>query len=301
MNTYPFERKQERKLDFLVSLVKESRKFQGIDDALVKQEILKELHKKRAYQGIVGRSHERSLERNKTIKTIIRRVRASLFLLHGAYYGKRSDLRYKLLEKLQKNIHADEEKVVELHKRILHCHTSTRERMSFYEDLYHALFQLIGKPQSILDVGCGLNPVSYPFMHLKDVAYTASDFSQRDCDFVKNYFDLLTKRYPVHGEVICINVLDDEGIAALKRLPAVDVCFLFKVSDLIDRKGHKPTEKVVQAVHAKYVIVSFSTKTLSGQLMEKRRRVWFETMIERLGYSFEIVEKQNELFYVIKK
>ena len=221
--------------------------------------------------------------------------------MHGAYYGKRSDLRYKLFEKLRKNIHADEEKIIELHKKILYCHTSARERMSFYEELYQEIFTITGTPKSILDLGCGMNPVSYLFMHLDHLTYIASDFSQIDCDFVQAYFDLMKERHSLQGTTPCINLLDSQGIEAVQRLPAVDVAFLFKVSDLIDRKGHKPTEQVVQTVHAKYIVVSFSTKTLSGEQMDKRRRVWFEMMTERLGYSFTIIEKSNELFYVVKK
>ena len=291
----------DQNVDNVIRLVKQSRKFQGIDDALIRKALLNEINKKRSHRIVLERSDERSLERNKTVKALIRRVRASLFLLHGAYYGKRSDLRYKLLEKLAKNIHADEDKILELHKKILHCHTSARERMGFYEILYREIFTLTGTPQSILDLGCGMNPVSYPFMHLNNIAYIASDFSQIDCDFVQAYFDVVKEKYPLQGQTTCINLLDPEGIEALQRLPAVDVAFLFKVSDLIDRKGHKPTEKVVQAVHARYIIVSFSTKTLSGKQMDKRRRIWFEMMIERLGYTFKTIEKLNELFYVVTK
>ena len=301
MKTYHDISHYENNINYLVSLVKQSRKFQGIDDALIRKEILKEVNKKRPYCIAVERSDERSLKRNKTVKAVIRRVRASLFLLHGAYYGKRSGVRYKLLDKLEKNIHVDEQKVTDLHKKILHCHTSTRERMRFYEELYRNIFAVTGIPKSILDLGCGMNPTSYPFMHLGNIIYIASDFSQVDCDFVKNYFDIIAAQYPLQGRTLCINLLDSAGIDALQGLPPVDVCFLFKVSDLIDRKEHKPTEKVVQAVNAHYVIVSFSTKTLSGERMDKQRRIWFEMMVNRLGYSYHIIEKVNELFYIVKK
>ncbi len=42
-------------------------------------------------------------------------------------------------------------------------HASTRERLAGLDAFYGQLFQLTGAPHSILDIGCGLHPLLFPF------------------------------------------------------------------------------------------------------------------------------------------
>jgi 16S rRNA (guanine(1405)-N(7))-methyltransferase len=272
-------------------MVKSSTKFRQLDDAVVEKELLRRFHHHPALWKLLDRD-EKHLERNSKVKDLVRAVRGSLFPLHSLYYGKRATKRDGLLRKLAKK--SDD---LELHREILHCHTSTRERLSFYEDLYREIFEITGVPARILDLGCGLNPVSVPFMHLKDITYIASDFTQGDCEFLHGYFDVVGLK----GEVVQLDLLEDKDLKKLQSLEFVDVCFMFKLADILDRKRHKRSELVLQAVNSRYIIVSFSTKTISGQPMDRPRRGWFEMMLKRLGYLYEVIEKKNEIFYVVKK
>ena len=91
-------------------------------------------------------------------------------------------------------------------------------------------------------------------------------------------------------------------ISNLTGIPPADLCFLFKMTDILDQgKGHKVTEEIIRKVPAKFVVVSFPTKTMSGKRMNYPRRKWIELMCQRLNYEVKIIEFSNELFYVIKK
>ena len=59
------------------------------------------------------------------------------------------------------------------------------ERISIYKDLYKQIFKITKKPKSILDLGCGLNPLSYPLMNLKNVTYNACDIAINDLNLIK--------------------------------------------------------------------------------------------------------------------
>ena len=45
---------------------------------------------------------------------------------------------------------------------ILTLHSSTRERLPILDRFYRAVFEITGQPASILDLGCGLNPLACP-------------------------------------------------------------------------------------------------------------------------------------------
>src|SRR3989338_2347218 len=69
----------------------------------------------------------------------------------------------------------------------LKSHKSTKERIEIYPTLYKRIFNLTGKPKSILDLGCGLNPLSYIYLgnHLK---YIASECNRKDCLLLEEWF-----------------------------------------------------------------------------------------------------------------
>ena len=181
------------------------------------------------------------------------------------------------------------------YKKVLTFHASTKERLLDYLKLYKKIFDITGKPKTIIDLGCGLNPFSIPFMKLSNVTYYAYDLSLNELDLINKFF----KKNKIKGKAIELNVLD---LKKLNNLPKADVSFLFKMSAVIDKgKGHKKTEDVIDGIPAKYVVVSFPTITMSGKPMNAPRRRWMEWLCDRRGWKYQIIEFKNEIFYVLKK
>ncbi len=231
-------------------------------------------------------------------KIIIKRVRERLRRFHGVYRAaSQSRQRNDLLEQL---VNAPLAKSLPLINEILVTHPSTQERLSFYPRLYHQLFHSTGKPASIIDVGCGLNPFSIPLMNLKKLRYYAFDISNEEIGLLQKLFRYLHQQNrQFHGTAAILDALHWAKLAGIK---SADLCFLFKMTDMLDQgRGHKATEMAISAVPAKHVVVSFPTKTLSGRKMNFPRRKWIELMCRRLGYSYTLLRFENELFYVVKK
>ncbi len=109
-----------------------------------------------------------NLEKKSERKKIIKEVRSILHAVYGVF--KKS--KYSKKEKLLKEMSSTED--LETHNKILELHRSTKERLNYYPFIYEKIFAITGKPKSILDLGCGLNPVSFPYMGLKDVQYYAT-------------------------------------------------------------------------------------------------------------------------------
>ncbi|MEK6845208.1 MAG: hypothetical protein AABY26_00495 [Nanoarchaeota archaeon] len=204
--------------------------------------------------------------------------------------------------------HAEEKKVLPLPAKItseslqnlLEAHSSTRERLPFYFHLYSQLWKLTKKPKIILDLGCGINPLSLMFMGIEETQYYAYDINEKEVSLLNHFFSQWEKNHSlIQGNAA---VLDFTDLNALRKLPAADVCFLFKVTDILDQgKGHKKTEDVLQAIPARFVVISFPTLTMSGRKMTAPRRNWMEWLCRRLGYEYKILEFENEIFYVVRK
>ena len=175
----------------------------------------------------------------------------------------------------------------------METHSSTKERLPFYDQLYKKIFKITGEPKTILDLGAGINPLSFSYMNLRKVNYYAYDLSKEEVKILNQFF----KDKKVNGKA---GILDLLNINKVKKLPKAEVAFLFKMTDVLDKgKGHKKSEEVIKAIPAKFIVVSFPTLTMSGKKMNHPRRKWIELMCKRLGYKFKVLEFSNEMFYVM--
>jgi len=163
-------------------------------------------------------------------------------------------------------------------------HKSFIERKEFINELYKKIFLIIGKPKTILDLGAGLNVLTY----FKDIFYYSIELTNFDCELIKKYF----YKNNIKGEVIKANLIFE------RNFPKADVCFMFKILDFFD---HKISEELIKCVNCKFIVASFATETVRGRKMNYPRRGWFEVMLKRLQLKFNKFEFKNEIFYIISK
>ena len=172
-------------------------------------------------------------------------------------------------------------------QELLDTHTSTKERLEDYQSLKDKITPL--QVNSILDLGCGINPIA---LASKEINYSATDINEDDLKLIKIYF----KTNKIQGEVFTYD------LRALKNpLPKADLCLLLKVFDVLETKGHKLAEKIINFIQCKYILISFSTKTLSGKPMNHPQRGWIERLLKRLNYKYECFKTKNEIFYLVNK
>lgn len=172
-------------------------------------------------------------------------------------------------------------------EKILFSHSSSKERMEDYPWLKKLIKSL--KVNSILDLGCGLNPLA--LANTVDV-YDACDIKSDELEIIKKFF----LKNNVSGNVFVCD-LREEGISFQRH----DLVLILKVLDIIEKRGHKLAEKIISSLDAAYILASFPTKTISGKAMNHPQRGWIERMLNRLGYNFEVYKKRNEIYYLIRK
>ena len=77
---------------------------------------------------------------------------------------------------------------------VLKLQTSTKERISLLPTFYKRIFQITGKPSSVVDHACGLNPLTLFWMDLPaGCRYRAYDIDSAQIDFINNLLAGLIK------------------------------------------------------------------------------------------------------------
>ncbi len=190
------------------------------------------------------------------------------------------------------------EEFQELCQNILRQNTSTRERLNIYPPIYKEIKKL--KPKRILDLGCGLNPISLSLSDWQG-EYFAYDINREEISFLQKFILILKSVTNINGHASCFNLSETEKISSL---PKADLCLIFKVTDVLEQKKykkHKITEELIQKLPCRFILLSFSTKTLSGKPMTAPERNWLKWLLERLKYQYQILKYPSEIFYLIDK
>ncbi|MEM4271543.1 MAG: hypothetical protein QXD13_00390 [Candidatus Pacearchaeota archaeon] len=249
----------------LIAKIRQKKELSSIPSQIV-QELLEEYLKK---NNIFLKNLKKS-----EIKSLIKSIRARLRESIGGFQRKWKN-RFELLEK--NDI-----------KSLLETHSSTKERIGFYPGLKKLIYDL--NITSILDIGCGLNPIALASPKIK---YYASDIDLEELLLIKSFFE----KNKIDGKTFFCDLKKIE----LCNLPKADICLILKVFDAIEKKGHKLAEKIIKFISAKYFLISFSTKTLSGKPMAHPQRGWIERLLNRLGFTFKIIKSKNEIYYLASK
>jgi 2-polyprenyl-3-methyl-5-hydroxy-6-metoxy-1,4-benzoquinol methylase len=249
----------------IIEEIKSKKELKYITDSIVKSTF-------ESYLKQNGISDIKNLKQ-KERKLIVKEVRSRLRKYIGRYQVKYSfEKRLSLLK---------EGKI----KQLLTTHSSTKERLPHYSKLIKIINKI--DPKSILDLACGLNPIA---LASPGVKYIASDIKEDDIELVNIFF----KKKGVPGKA---TVLD---LRSANSFPKADLTLLLKVH-ILETKSHKLAKKILSLVKSKNIIISFSTRTLSGKQMRSPRREWLEDILTDLKYKLRIFDTDNEIFYVAEK
>jgi 16S rRNA (guanine(1405)-N(7))-methyltransferase len=273
-------------INLILQIIKKSKKYNSISEELLKKEIQKYFKLNPKDINLLEKP------KSKKFKEIIKAIKSKIHLAYGSFQTKDKGKREEYLKNIQgindyKN-----------HDLILSTSVSSKERLNDYKTLYRKIFKITGKPKKIIDLGCGLNPISYPYIGITDLIYKAYDIDREDCDFLNKYFSLMKDYTKLKGTA---TMQDLSSIEEINKVPRADVCLMFKFLDVIESKGHKLSEQIIKTLNCKYIISSFPTKTVSGNKMKHPYRGWIEKMLERIDYKFEKITTDNEIFYIIEK
>lgn len=191
-----------------------------------------------------------SANRKAAVKATQRRLHQAYGAFEQAFDGESA---YRRLEAAYRSGSAAE--VEQACRQMLALHPSTRERLPVTERFYEEIWAVTGRPRTILDVGCGMNPLSLPWMGLGPGArIIALDIDRERAEWL-NRFLVLAGLEPLAR---CQDVL------AHPPGDAADVALLLKISPTLERQEPGSPARLIEALRAPCVVVSFAVKSLGG-------------------------------------
>lgn len=229
-------------------------------------------------------------------KEVIKATRRKLHQVGAAYWhgSEPSDRHYvEWLGALRQAITSGPAALRDTCRTIMASHASTAERLPLLGTFYQRALEPITPVSSVLDLGCGLNPLTAPWMPLAEGAsYHAYDIYSGLMAFLGEALPLLG----MQSQVGC------EDVLAQPPNVQADLALLLKVLPLVEQLWGEPAA-FLQAVNAPYLLVSFPVATLSGRSRGMRQTYAqrFEALLGELGWAWEAHPFEAELAYLVHK
>lgn len=298
------EKEFSTRIDSIVLLIKEKKELQGLDDEFIKKKILAKIDTKTKEKLLAAKSVAQ-FSRSKEYNSLRSAVRKELRETYGVFELETRDLRKKLLEQLKNTKGNSEEKDLVV-RELLATHQSSRERLPFYSLFYEELKKRITEWDTVLELGCGLNPISYPLLVEKigtTPKYICCDIASSDMRFLTEYFTTMN----ITGEARVLDAHEHEAVEKLVSEEKPDVVFMLKLLDTLESTQRHSTKKLLPriATHTKYLVVSFATISLGGgKTIGDDKRAWFENYLEKqkenANWEWTTFSIPNEKVYVIE-
>jgi 16S rRNA (guanine(1405)-N(7))-methyltransferase len=234
---------------------------------------------------------EQELPRHKNRKDALEAVRAKLHNIVAPYLG---DPDYAAEARgLEAAFAAGDEALRAACERILAAHASTRERIPTLSAFYERIFALTGRPERVLDLACGLNPLAFPWMGLPlTTRYHAYDIHALRLALINHYFRLQGLEPLAEQRDILV---DPPEVSA-------PVAFFFKEAHRFEQRERGSTRKLLRAVRARTFLVSLPAESLSGRFnLLDRQRALIESIVAGEGWPVSEIVVGNEVIFVIEK
>lgn len=227
------------------------------------------------------------------LKDIEDNSRKKLHQVYGAYMQVYSPKVFSELNDVSSHASKDLRSIC---KNILQKHNSTKERMDFMNDFYAAIHSAIPSAQRIIDIGCGFNPFSYPWLadHFGQIEYTGFDI---DVLLTEMMNDLL-KRVGLP-----VSVKYNDVFFGLPEHGENDVLFFLKFFPCLEQQEKGISARIFNAVKSNAFVVSFPSVSLTGKNKGMRENYdsFLKQVIAGTNLHSEHFDFPTERVYILKK
>ncbi len=217
---------------------------------------------RRVAPDLIAAIGERELGKRGSLKEAIKETKNALHQVHGAFFAGAPQYD-AWLDLLRGSVIQGPEAFRRTLLQIMRQHASTFERAPLLDRLYAETLAGLPPIRSVLDLGCGLNPLTIPWMGLPpDATYYCCDIDAGLVEFLNGFFQVggirgtaevrdLTRNPPPNPA--------DLGLA-LKLLPTLEAL----------ERGSGAA--LLRAVRAPRLLVSFAERSLGGRRAGLARR-----------------------------
>jgi len=260
-------------------------------------DVVEELGRSRKYRHLCRDTLRRiafwSASRSSSQNEALKRAKRKLHQVYGAYLqGWDPQVAHGLLDSLPPT--PQEDVLQAVCRQILNQHTSTRERQGALEKLYAAIFEIVGRPKRLLDLGCGLHPFALPWMGLPpDCEYLAWEVDRRMVDLVNRFLTILGRRPSAQCRDVLANGPPRQA----------DVVFLLKMLPCLEQQERGCSEPLLRSLATPFVVVSFPARSIGGR--EKGMRAHYASamgsILAECPWPVSTMEHGEEIFFILNK
>ena len=216
-------------------------------------EVLRSPKYSRVCEEFVRRIGADELGKRRRLKEAVKATKNKLHQVGGAYLDTAPN--YATWERMLAASASDRARLLETCRTIMDHHASTRERLPILEEFFAATLSDLAPVRSVLDVACGLNPLAIPWMPLAPgAAYYAYDIYHDMIGLIDGFMRLVG----VNGQA--------QARDMLQFMPpeTVEVALFLKTIPCLEQVDKSAGLRLLEAVHADYVLVSFPVRSLGG-------------------------------------
>jgi len=232
---------------------------------------------------VCQRHAREDVSRWREFRDVVRRCREELYYGLRRYYSASGEAE-RLVAEFERETagSADLRRIEGLRAGLLEAHKSTRERMPHYAEFYEHFFELLGVPSRLLDLACGMHPLSYPFagQGAGTELYVAFDKDERASQAVRAYARVVGQ----HRLVGVRGTFADVGW--MDSLPAPgrwDVALMLKVVPVLNRLDRRAAARLAE-VPARRILLTGSIQAMTRrQSIEARERRVLKAFMARSG------------------
>ena len=249
---------------------------------------------KYVYEDYVRNLGAQALARRANLKEAVKATKNKLHQVAGAYLD--STTRYaEWLQQLRAVQPGDMTALRPVCARIMSHHASTRERLASLDSFYAQTLARLAPIHSVLDVACGFNPLTIPWMPLAPGAtYYAFDIYEDLMAFLREFIKLCQ----LHGDAQASNVL--QPVALPQR---VQLALALKAIPCLEQVDKSAGKNLLEHLDADHLLVSFPAHSLGGRSkgMLTNYEARFMELISGHNWQVERFEFASELAFFITK
>ena len=243
---------------------------------------------------VITRVAQQEIQIHRNQKETIHQVRSRLHQISSAFFPDKTRIEAwsAQLAVLPPEIHHPT--AINFCRQILTEHHSTAERLPFVEDFYAQLAGLFSESSRILDLGCGLNSLSYCWFPQKKIScYEAVDIHADLAVFLNLYFS----HFQIPGQAVNHDVFTYRGTGNY------DIAFLLKLIPVLEHQNKKELIPWLASIPASNLVISYPIRSLGGRNkgMQAQYSGKFHGLAAELNWHYREISFPNEIVYIVDR
>ncbi len=225
-------------------------------------------------------------------KEVDKTARKKLHQIYGAYFNQGSASTF---EKTVLNKPEDPAGIKTFCHELMGLHSSSQERQEDLATFYGKIFEITGIPERMIDLACGLNPLSYPWIHEHGtIPYIGYDIDQKTTRLMNDL--LVSFDYPVE-------IRFNDLFLNIPEHKATDLVMLLKALPCLEQQEKGISVKLLTEIKCQYLVVSFPSKSLGGKSkgMEANYESFLSSVVDETSHTAHKITFEREIVYVLER